>query len=243
MANTAALGQKEQCEMDLYDARNVADSLRTKVTALESQLQDKTALAANLQAENDRLHQAFDTCQSTLASVADRRLPDTPVIVKTMLPEKLDSALKQFASQYPSAVEYDEQRGIVRWKSDLLFALGSDVVMDSAKEALAGFAEIMRSADASSFDTVVVGHTDNRPISRDVTRREHPTNWHLSVHRSISVSNVLQGAGLPPQRIGVMGYGEFRPVHDNGSESNRASNRRVEVYIVPTGTVALASAS
>ena len=69
--------------------------------------------------------------------------------------------MRDLAARYPQAVEFDSQRGIVKWKSDLLFALGSDVVMDSAKGPLEEFARIMSSGTALDFDITVVGHTDN----------------------------------------------------------------------------------
>jgi chemotaxis protein MotB len=240
MANRTLAAEKEQCELELQDARSVAGNLRTKVGSLENELVTKNGLVSNLQGENDRLETAFASAQRTLETMADRDIPQPAVITQAILPEALDSALKQFAGQYPSVVEYDPKWGTVKWKSDLLFALGSDVVKDSATEALQGFAEIMSSGAAAEFDAIVVGHTDNIRIARESTRKVHPTNWHLSVHRAISVANVLQKDGVPPTRIGVMGYGEYRPLLSNDSEQNRAKNRRVEIHIVPAGAIAAA---
>ena len=168
--------------------------------------------------------------------MADRKLPETAVIQQNVLPEVLDSALKQFAANTPARWSMTPRQGTVKMKSDLLFTLGSDTVKEGAEDSLRGFAEIMNSPAASGFEVVVVGHTDDRPITREATRRNHPTNWHPLVHRAIAVSNVLQTYGVPPKRLGVMGYGEFRPVLPNDSESSRAKNRRVELYIVPVGT-------
>jgi len=243
MANRTLGAEKEQCQLSLQDARGVTDNLRNKVASLESELDTKNQLIASLQNENNRLEGAFASAQKTLETMADRGLPETAVIERTVLPEVLDSALKRFAAQYPDAVEYDPRRGTVKWKSDLLFAFASDVVKESAREALEGFAGIMSSAMASEFDVVVVGHTDNVPIKREATRQAHPTNWHLSVHRAIAVSNELQNDGLPAERIGVMGYGEYRPILPNTSEESRAKNRRVEIHIVPAGSTPGAGAA
>jgi chemotaxis protein MotB len=237
MSHRTLAAEKAQIEQELFDARSVTDNLRNKVTSLEGELDTKNQLVGNLQDENDHLEGAFASAQKTLEELAKKPLPDTAVVERTILPEVLDTALKRFAAQYPSAVEYDEKRGTVKWKSDLLFALGSDVVKDSAKGSLAGFAEIMSSAAAAKFDAIIVGHTDNVRIGREATRKLHPTNWHLSVHRAIAVSDVLQADGIPATRIGVMGYGEFRPLLPNEGEENRAKNRRVEIFIVPAGTV------
>lgn len=237
MTHRTAMGEKAQVEQELFDCRSVTDNLRNQVTSLEGELDTKERLVANLQDENDRLEGAFASAQKTLESLADKPLPLAVVLRDTILPEALDSALKRFATQYPSSVAYDPTRGTVKWKSDLLFALGSDVVKESARASLAGFAEIIALPEASQFEVIVVGHTDDRPITREATRRIHPTNWHLSVHRSIAVADVLQTDGTQPTRVGVMGYGEYRPLKANASEENRALNRRVEIHIVPAGSI------
>ena len=41
----------------------------------------------------------------------------------------------------------------------------------------------------------------------------------------------LGGLGLAAQRTTTVGYGEDYPVADNATDTNRALNRRVEVYI------------
>lgn len=237
MAHRSLEAEKAQLEAELYDSRSGSGGMRTKLEAAEQRLADREALVANLQSENDRLHAAFNKAQTALGAMAAKNIVNDPILIETKLPAQLDSALKQFASQFPSSVEYDAKRGIVKWKSDLLFALGSDVVMDSAVESLQGFAEIIASSAAQGFDVLIVGHTDDRPVVRPETRQQHPTNWHLSTHRSIAVSNVLQKSGLTPARIGVMGFGEYRPIGSNSSDSGRSQNRRVEIYVVPAGSI------
>ena len=118
---------------------------------------------------------------------------------------------------------------------DLLFASGSDVVRDSSKEALRAFCEVIKSPAAADFEAIVVGHTDTQPIKKSAEK--HPTNWHLSAHRAISVSTVLRQNGYGPERLGVMGYGEYRPVADNASAEGAAKNRRVEIYLIPAGSI------
>ena len=41
-----------------------------------------------------------------------------------------------------------------------------------------------------------------------------------------------------PNRVAVVGCGEYRPIADNSTESGAAQNRRVDIYIVPVGTIA-----
>lgn len=79
----------------------------------------------------------------------------------------------------------------------------------------------------------VVGHTDNVPI-RQTAHSRFASNWELSVARALAaVHFLIEKAGVDPRRIGAVGYGEYRPVADNGTAEGRASNRRIEVTILP----------
>lgn len=237
MDNTKLIGEKATLEQEVYDARNNNQGLLTRLTAAEDQLSSKEALIANLSQENERLGGAVGRADELLSDLAKRNMPNDPIVIERVLPAELDSAIKQFAEQYPNDVFYDPARGVVKWKADLLFALGSDVVKQDAMQSLNGFAQIMRSPAAAGFEVLVVGHTDNTRIGKPSTMEQHPTNWHLSTHRAIAVGKTLQGDGLMPEKIGVMGFGEYRPVASNASETGRGQNRRVEVYVVPEGSI------
>jgi chemotaxis protein MotB len=239
MSHRKLEAEKAALEQELYDTRGNSTLLRTKLASIEEQIAAKEALAANLDAENKRLQESIRKAQGLLEQMARNSGPGADVIIErpVALPPALDSALKQFAQQYPDAVYYDAKKGIVKWKSDLLFPLGSDVVKAEANEALKKFTQIMTSSAANGFDVLIVGHTDNIRIGRAETAKVHPTNWHLSAHRAIAVSSAMQGMGMPPTRIGVMGFGEYRPIASNASDSGRGQNRRVEIYVVPAGSV------
>jgi chemotaxis protein MotB len=155
--------------------------------------------------------------------------------VGAALPPQLDSALRDFAAQNPDLVDFDSARGIVKFKSDVTFALGSAEVTPKAKEAIARFAQILNSQAASGYELMVAGHTDSTRVSRPETiQAGHKDNWYLSAHRAIAVGNQLQADRVSPQRLAVVGYADQRPVASNSSESGRAQNRRVEVLILPT---------
>ena len=235
--------EKKQIEKDLYDCRDGEDNIQTRLTSLEKELETKDQLVDNYRQENDRLAAKCDELTRIADKIAGGKGMQTPLIIERVLPPALDSALKDFAAQYPDMVTYDSKRGVVKWASDPLFALGSTVVRDTAAESLRKFAGIINSSAAAGFDVLIVGHTDNVPIKRSDTVKLHPTNWHLSVHRSIAVSDVLQANNVPPTRVGVMGFGEFRPLDDNSTETGRARNRRVEVYMARKEEMLAAGAS
>lgn len=227
-ARRKATERAETLERDLADERNRVLALEAERESLRGQLETAQALAETLKAERDRLSELNGRLMAQLEGI-DR--PGDIRVVEVKLPPELDKALKEFASQYPEAVEYDPQRGAVRWKSDLTFAIGSDEVQSQVMDSLARFAEICKSAAASQFEVVIVGHTDNLRIG-PVTAKKHPSNWHLSVHRAISVMNVLARGGVQETRLGVMGYGEWRPRVPNPARGGSEANRRVEIFLV-----------
>ena len=67
----------------------------------------------------------------------------------------------------------------------------------------------------------VQGHTDN--VGGD------DYNQKLSEARAETVSAWLRGKGIAAPRLSAHGYGMRQPVADNGSETGRAKNRRVEL--------------
>ncbi len=227
VANKAALAEREAAEQRAFDAENQADALRAQLLSREQALAANNALIDNLKGENDQLDRAFASMRDVVKGVDFS--PQRPLIIQTQLPPALDHALRNFAASHPDAVEYDSARGMVKWKSDLLFASGSDVVREDAKSTLRSFAGVINTVEANNFDIVVAGHTDDDPIRH--SRAKHPTNWHLSSHRAIAVSQQLLEAQINPTRLAVVGYGEHRAFVSNTSDQNKALNRRVEIYI------------
>lgn len=186
------------------------DALRQKIAALEEDLTKKEALIKSMQ---------------------DRLLGITP------LPPELNMALEDLAKQYANMIEYDPNRGLVKFKSDLLFEKGSDEVAASAAEAIKTLCTILNSEQAKQFYIIVAGHTDDMPIRRPQTQVAHPTNRHLSSHRAISVVTRLEQCGVTPERMSTRGFGEYRPIAPNApNKGGNAKNRRVEIYVVPPGT-------
>ena len=76
----------------------------------------------------------------------------------------------------------------------------------------------------------VQGHTDDRPIN---TKR-YPSNWELSVDRATQVAKALIRLGLDPGQLTVKGFGEYRALYPNDTDSNRHKNRRVEIQFFLT---------
>lgn len=234
--NLTARLQKVESERDA--AQHALHTERSEKTALSRKAAEAERRAAAAEAELNALRSRVETLQrendELVALIKERAAAPLarPPVPATALPAGLDGALRRFAEKFARRVWYDPARGAVSFANDRLFESGSDTVRPDAQAALHELAGIAVEALPEGYELVVVGHTDDTPITKPETRARHPTNWHLSVHRAIAVKDVLVSAGVPARRIGVMGYGPYRPVSDD-----RARNRRVEVFFVPEGGV------
>ena len=203
----------DQLNRQLADARKTGgievETLEQKIAALKEDLAKKNELIASMQ-------------EKLLYGGAQ-------------LPIELTTKLEDFAKEH-DMVTYDASRGIVKFKSDLLFEKGSDKVASDAVEAVKALCGILNSGEAKGFDVIIAGHTDDIPIEKPATRAKHPTNWYLSAHRAVSVLNVMAESNIDPKRMSARGFGEYRPVAENKpNKKGNPLNRRVEIYIVPEG--------
>ena len=203
----------DQCNRKVvtaYDTCNIEkDMLQQQIAALEGDLTRKKSLITRMQ-------------EQLLGAVP--------------LPVELSTMLEDFAKEN-EMVTYDASRGVVKFKSDLLFEVGSDKVASTAAQAVKSLCNILNSEQAKDFDIIIAGHTDDIPIGKPATRAKHPTNWHLSAHRAISVLNLMAGDKIDSRRMSVRGFGQYWPIEPNKpNKGGNPKNRRVEIYIVPRGT-------
>jgi len=199
----------QQLKRQLSDATSLTDidkaALEQKIAALEIHLGKKDELIERMR-------------EQCLGGVA--------------LPPDLSTMLEEFAEK-EDMVTFDASKGIVKFKSDLLFKSGSDAVLPAAGAAVKSLSTILNTKEATEFDIIIAGHTDDQPIR--FARANHPTNWHLSVHRAISVLNIMSANNVAQKRMSVRGFGSLRPIVPNEPGKGNAQNRRVELYIVPKG--------
>ncbi len=114
-------------------------------------------------------------------------------------------------------------------KSDELFAPGLASLKSGAEEVLL---EAIGDQYLEGLKEVrVQGHTDDVPLRPGGT---FASNWELSAARAARVARVMiDRLKIPPQKVAVTGFGEFRPKQDNSKgDEARALNRRVEVVLV-----------
>jgi len=133
----------------------------------------------------------------------------------------------------------------VRRKSTLIeVEIRTDILFPSGRAALSPNAVhvIERLAGAlKPFPNPirVEGYTDSRPIRT----AEFPSNWELSAARAASVVHLLASSGLEPERLSVIGHGEYLPAQSNDTAAGRNANRRVVIVILSNDGTAPANSS
>ena len=221
--------QLAKSQTDASGARAEADSYKNQLSQLIGNGNNLQGLITNLTNENAGLHSQLDALNQKYADAMNRPAGGTA------LPPELSNTLSQFAQQNPDLVDFDAARGVVKFKSDVTFAVGDATLNPRAKEVITRFASILNSSQANGYELMVAGHTDNQRVSNPKTiAAGHKDNWYLSAHRAISVGNELMIEHVNPQRVAVVGYADQRPIASNGSASGQQQNRRVEVLILPT---------
>jgi chemotaxis protein MotB len=148
--------------------------------------------------------------------------------------------LKNIENQVQKAMKplIDKQQVVVRrtqdWleieiRTDILFPSGvadlapqASSVLRSLSSILAPFANPLR----------VEGYTDDVPIKTLL----YPSNWELSAARAATVARLFSEHGVNPDRLGIIGWGQVRPLADNSTAEGRNLNRRVLVVVLSDRT-------
>ncbi len=118
-----------------------------------------------------------------------------------------------------------EEMLMVRLKDKAAFKTGK---ADLNKSILPVLKKVSRKIAGMRGRIVIVGHTDNVPISND----EFSSNWELSTRRATAVLHkmVEYTPELAP-RIQAEGHAAIDPIGDNRDPMGRSLNRRVEIVL------------
>lgn len=129
-------------------------------------------------------------------------------------------------SKYNSMMGMTEQQdGSVKLNipGSVMFRSGSADITPDFASTLDSVAKTI--TDYCGVTGNVIGHTDNTGAAA--------LNQRLSLDRARAAANYLSSKGVDPSRLTQDGRGPNEPVADNASESGRAQNRRVEIFIRP----------
>lgn len=117
-------------------------------------------------------------------------------------------------------------RIVVSLPSDRLFELGAAVLLDGAPDTIERLGTVVRFL-SNRID--INGHTDSDPA----TNPSFPSNWELSLARSMAVANILRSAGYV-ENLYAFGYADSRfneiSLDLSVEERNRLA-RRIDIVI------------
>lgn len=140
--------------------------------------------------------------------------------------EDMTSSLKLVSDQNAPVVAR-EDRLQMALPEDVLFALGEGTLRTQDQLILHSLAQALKKVP---YTVLIEGHTDNVPLGPS---SRYASNWELSMARAMSVmSYLVEVEGLPPNRMGLAAFGEFRPRVENDTPEHRAANRRIEICIL-----------
>ena len=105
--------------------------------------------------------------------------------------------------------------------ADVSFDTGRSDIKSNFRPILERFAQTLNDNPAATVS--IVGHTDSVGGAN--------INDPLSVDRAARTRDYLAQRGVSPNRIMIDGRGEREPIASNDSDSGRARNRRVEIYV------------
>ena len=224
-----------QAQGQLAAAEHDVSTLRAMIDRLKKQIADDNAMLNAQGGGTAALRQERDALQARLAQL-QKQYNQLLALAggAPHLPQVVNAALEQLAQQYPDMLQFNKKRGMLRFKSDLLFALGSVEVRPEARTALARFATILDMPIIKQNEIRIVGNTDDVPIRHSGATVMNPTNWYLSTNRAISVMYVLKRDGVSDRRMQVAGWGKTHPIAPNAPRHRgNPLNRRVDIFILP----------
>jgi chemotaxis protein MotB len=141
----------------------------------------------------------------------------------------LEAALSDMRSK--EQVWMQEREGLthITLDGEVTFASGSARLTSDGKDILDRIWEVIGQYPERTI--LIEGHTDDVPIAPKWQHR-FKSNWELSSARAHSVLHYVRGKyNTDPSKIGAVGYGQHRPIADNGSPEGRKLNRRVMITI------------
>jgi outer membrane protein OmpA-like peptidoglycan-associated protein len=105
--------------------------------------------------------------------------------------------------------------------ADVSFATGRSDITGNFRPVLDRFASTLNQNPATTV--TIVGHTDSTGSDA--------INDPLSIDRAARTRDYLSMRGVSPNRIMIDGRGSREPIASNQSDSGKARNRRVEIYV------------
>lgn len=153
-----------------------------------------------------------------------KELMDAGYTASLVSEKKVDQFERETVKRWwyiPDSLEAGMNRHLNKF-NDITFDYNAHNIRTESFDDLRYISEVLKQQKLLKLE--IVAHTDS--IGSD----DH--NMSLSNKRAEAVVNYLIQSGVESDRLISKGYGESKPIADNGSEVGRAVNRRVEFVIL-----------
>ncbi|MET0504480.1 MAG: flagellar motor protein MotD [Luteibacter sp.] len=166
-----------------------------------------------------------DAANVQTATAANTTVGKTENASLSQISDEVKRAMKPLIDKSLVSVRQTPDWLEIEVKTDILFPVGVAKLQGPAEDVLRKLAGIL-----GPFPNAmrIEGYTDNTPIATST----FPSNWELSAARAATVARLLTTSGVDPHRVGIIGWGEFRPTADNASDEGRNRNRRVLIVVM-----------
>ena len=233
-----AAAARRRAEAEAARRKAEAEAARRKVEQEAAARRQAEAKAARLKAEVEANRRAAEEAQAREAGEPEPG-SETPSEATTQPSDELQVARREGTGDMPKpqtqsgspkgytpsqeAIDCQIRLSRAARRGIILFEYAKADLSRPSYQTLDLIADIAKSCPNVKLN--VEGHTDSVGAPSD--------NRELSMRRSEAVVRYLTDAGIPPDQLKAVGYGEERPIAPNSSSSNRAKNRRIEFTLRP----------
>jgi chemotaxis protein MotB len=209
--------------------------LQQQIRRVKDDVGQKEAALANAEQEAARLSMQLSQTREEQAQLENRveTLNQQREIDARHFADLEDRLKRELNESRIEISQFKNQMTVIKLTSEVLFNSGSAKIQLSGQKVLAVIAESLNAYPDRAIS--IEGHTDNVPIGKNSS---YVSNWELSTARALAAVNFFQQANqMDPQRLQVVGHGEFQPVSSNETVEGRQQNRRIEIRLMPEAQV------
>lgn len=232
-------------EGTVQDRDSRMSDLTTSGHNLQSRLDEATAMNQQLRDELQRLGKDVDKMLGDRGTMS-RALDDAKSRLEELrraqsVADARLALFRDFAQRFKPLTDagqlrVDTRRGelVMEVQGDLLFEDGRSELRTAGKGALMEIARALEttSPPSSGRRFLVTAAVD------EVPGRRTAASWELTASRAVVVVQYLVSMGVAPTVLTAGAAGSFDPVASNDDAGGRASNRRIEIALLPSAELA-----
>jgi len=173
--------------------------------------------------DGDGIPDATDICPDKKGTAAGKGCPDTDGDGVYDNEDRCPDKAGPITNKGCPEIKVEDKAKLERAVKLVQFESGKAVLLQKSYTVLDEVVAVMKQYPEYSLN--IDGHTDNQGDDK--------MNLQLSERRAKTCLDYLVSKGAAASRIAATGYGETRPISDNGTAAGRDKNRRVqfELYV------------